>query len=327
VHLFQPYHFDGIFGLNPQVLADLKTLKSFENPNIWFPPAVQWLNQPKIVFPVLNLFWIGIGPGLFLLGLVSLALALKDFRSNPVLILIFLWITITFLYHALSFSMTGRYFYPMFPFISILSGYTFYAFHRKHQLISKAFFVVCFLPLAFFMSIYSKEHPRIQATRWILSNVPAGSVLSCEEWDDCLPIVNFEKYSFVQLPMYAADDRQKTLDLDSDLAAVDYLVISSNRAFGSITSAQSLYPKTSTFYDQLFAKTTQFKLVAKFASRPTLGVPLTKICIFPLGLNYGEIARKVFLCDQPGITFVDDYSEEAYTVYDHPQVFIFKKSN
>ena len=36
--------------------------------------------------------------------------------------------------------------------------------------------------------IYTQEHTRVAATRWLVANVPAGPAVSAEGWDDRLPL-------------------------------------------------------------------------------------------------------------------------------------------
>jgi len=65
------------------------------------------------------------------------------------------------------------------------------------------------------------------------------------------------------------------------------------------------YPQTIKYYQSLFNGTWNFTKVAEFTSRP---------CFPPIG------NRQLFC-------FNDDGSEEAFTVYDHPKVSIFKRND
>ena len=46
-----------------------------------------------------------------------------------------------------------------------------------------------------FSSIYSRQNSRIAASRWMYQNLPQGSVLANEHWDDWLPIGGLDGYT------------------------------------------------------------------------------------------------------------------------------------
>ncbi len=153
----------------------------------------------------------------------------------------------------------------------------------------------------------------------------AGAVIANEStWDDALPLridghdpfgglypdpLNFE--------MYWAENGEKLSRFLTNLERADYIFISSNRQWGTVTRVPERYPLATTYYRELlgcpagrevewcyrvaqvgtFTGTLGFELVRVFESRPRLG---------PFSLN-------------------DQFAEEAFTVYDHPKVFIFRK--
>jgi hypothetical protein len=85
------------------------------------------------------------------------------------------------------------------------------------------------------------------------------------------------------------------------LASGNFLILSSNRGWGSIPTAPDKYPRMTDFYRNLFGGQSSFKKIKEFTSYPSLdylGIP---------------------------ITIPDDWAEEAFTVYDHPKVIIFQK--
>ncbi|MCL4370395.1 MAG: DUF2298 domain-containing protein [Chloroflexi bacterium] len=155
-----------------------------------------------------------------------------------------------------------------------------------------------------FLSIYSREHTRVEASRWIYDNVPRGAGLGSEHWDDALPLNLSDRpgrqadYRIATLPMYDPDTPDKRRALVQSLSQIDYIVLSSNRLYGSIAKVPESYPMASAYYTLLFQGKLGFDLVATFASYPTVG-PLQA---------------------------VDDMADESFTVYDHPKVLIFKKS-
>ena len=103
------------------------------------------------------------------------------------------------------------------------------------------------------------------------------------------------------------------------LESTDYLVIPSNRAYDSMPRLELRYPLTLRYYQLLFdcdcsgdqmekraysldppfKSPLGFDLVATFTSHPNLG---------PFQFN-------------------DQNADEFFTVYDHPKVFVFKKSS
>ncbi|MFZ3079836.1 MAG: DUF2298 domain-containing protein [Bellilinea sp.] len=153
-----------------------------------------------------------------------------------------------------------------------------------------------------------------------------GSGIAVETpWDDSVPLrmdgydpfaglyegdLNFE--------MYWDDSLDKLARFEAILERADTITITSNRQWGTTTRVPERYPLTTVYYRELLGcpgqedlidcyRTAQvgtytgrlgFELVRVFQSYPTLG---------PIQIN-------------------DQFAEEAFTVYDHPKVFIFKKT-
>jgi len=185
-------------------------------------------------------------------------------------------------------------------------------------------------PVAF-ISIYSRPHSRVTASEWIYQNIPPGSSLAVEHWDDGLPLPlsrypNFE-YQHIQLPLYDPDSPAKWQEIATKLDQTDYVLLTSNRLYGSITGLPGRYPATSRYYQLLFDGALGFAKIAEFTSRPNLPVPFIKLCLTPSLVRYGWIARKVQDCPATGLNIVDDYGDETFTVYDHPKVIILQKIN
>lgn len=158
-----------------------------------------------------------------------------------------------------------------------------------------------------------------------------GSILVHETtWDDGLPWgVDGRgiggRYDVRNLELYWGDDQDEDASGTSDkleriveyLAEGEYLTISSNRQYGTIPRVPIRYPLTTAYYRALFGcdapleisqcaahaevgeieEGLGYTLIQVFQSNPTLG---------PLEIN-------------------DQGAEEAFTVYDHPKVMLFKK--
>ncbi len=369
--LAQPYVFatGNIFDitLNQKVLDNWKQVQILMKPESGYPPSVQWIGTKPLIFPFNNMVIWGLGLPLGIIALMAISYGLwvmgyglirKKLNSqltthNSQLSLVLLWILLLFFYQGVQVGPNIRYFHPIYPFLAIISGYFVYQVFNKVQSKFKAriflFFVLCFLffvliyPFSF-ISIYTRPHSRVIASQWIYENIPKNSVIASEYWDDGLPLtLSSEKrsdlYRYVQLPIYDPDAQEKWKKIDETLSAVDYIILSSNRLWGSITKTEERYPIGHKYYTLLFDGSLGFEKVAEINSLPSLPLPLGKRCLYllppqeqTLGL-YSE--KKGFIrfdsCDiyqqvrYSGIVIRDENAEETFTVYDHPKILIFKK--
>ncbi len=147
-------------------------------------------------------------------------------------------------------------------------------------------------------------------------------------WDDTLPYSLhgyniFDYYNGIyrtelNFEMYWDDNQEKLDRFLDNLNQADYLFISSNRQWGTTVRVPERYPLTTAYYRNLlgcpgdkeitwcysvaepgmFTGKLGFELVEVFQSDPNLG----------------------------SIRFNTQFAEEAFTVYDHPKVLIFKKT-
>lgn len=331
LRVFQPYAFSGPsffnININPKFIQNLQELKNLSQPGGYFPPSVQWNNTTPILYPLKNMILWGLGLPLGITALLSMFLAisvvikkikkiLRNFKNidNQSIILIALFLTILaiFIYQGIQFVKPMRYFITTYPLLSLMSGYfTAEIFKLRLAKIPKIwlstaycslFAIFLIWPLAFFFT-YTKPHSRIQASQWIYANIPHGSTLGVEHWDDALPLTldgekNYSLYKFEELPMFNQDSEEKWKMLQNKFEKIDYIVITSNRVYGSVPRLPERYPKTIRYYKDLFFDNLNFKKIAEFTSRPSFF----------------------------GLKFYDDNADEVLTVYDHPKVTIFKKT-
>ena len=300
---------------SPQFVANLKELKNMSGSDSWYPPAVQWHSTKPILFPLKNMVLWGMGLPLGIIAVISLIyslislitpISLKSPKSlkSFVLLLIIVWVLGLFTYLGLQFCKSIRYFLPIYPFLALLSANLLSKLNIKFMIF--IIFIIFIYPLSF-LSIYSRPITRVTASKWIYENIPNNAVVTFEEWDDGLPLslpnYPYNPYKTESLFMYDFDTPEKWQKLNEKLARVDYIFLTSNRAYGSILKLPGKYPQSSFYYQSLFRDTGEFQKVAEFTSRP---------CFPPFG-------------DRHLFCFNDDNAEEAFTVYDHPKVIIFKK--
>lgn len=304
-HLFKNSNFFDL-SISPTFHESIKSLNSLTHKDAWFPPSVQWINKPTILFSLYNIALFGIGLPSFIFLFIGVWYTIK--KRKFLLTLMVVWALLLFLYQSTQFVQTMRYFLILYPFIAIFAAFGIsYAIQKLPKIIKILVFVIfMFWPLAF-LSIYTKDHTRIEASKWIYENILPGKTIAWEHWDDPLPLLlpNYamQQYYTEQLPVFDPDTPEKLQKINNILLHADYYILSSNRAWGSIPTVPEKYPFMKKFYDDLFAEKRGFTKIKEFTSYPSL--------------DYLGIPLKI----------IDDIAEENFTVYDHPKVLIFKRVN
>lgn len=160
------------------------------------------------------------------------------------------------------------------------------------------------------------------------------SVVANEHWDDAVPqpIDGKDPYGSYynglsssrdgQIQNYNEDEPAKLPQVLNWLDEADYLVMSSNRLYASIPRLPWRYPMTTEYYRALFNGELGFQLVGDFTSFPRLG---------PVTFNDQEMPQLLLRYPDtqgtpPGIQIPYPTAEEAFSVYDHPRVLIFRKT-
>jgi len=145
-------------------------------------------------------------------------------------------------------------------------------------------------------------------------------------WDDGLPlrIDGYDPYGGIyegglNFEMYWDDNEEKYERFVTTLDEADYILISSSRQWGTTTRVPERYPLTTEYYRNLIGCPLDreiewcYNIAEKDTFQGNLGFDLVKIFVSNPSVGSFEIN------DQP--------AEEAFTVYDHPKVFIFKKAD
>lgn len=163
-----------------------------------------------------------------------------------------------------------------------------------------------FWSLAFVNGVYGTDHTWVTFARWVYANVPHGSCIAWEHWDDRMPTDLPEPngnpgargYYQPQLPMYDEDTQQKYEYLRNTLMNCDYIALASNRLWRTIPGLPERYPMSARYYRALFSGELGFEPVYSVETPPQLG--------------------PFIIDDQP--------ADESFTVYDHPKPILFKKT-
>jgi len=288
-----------------------------------FPYTLQYVGKIPYLYELKNIIFFGIGIPLSLSAIAGILLLTatvirkREMRTTPAITtLLFFWIYfIAFGSFAVGWM---RYMLPIYPILAIGSGFLLFKIYitiskkipsHTLKLVGILLFAIFLIYPMSFMSIYLKPNTRVQASNWINANIPPGSSIAIEHWDDALPIHGADIYTMITLPLYEPDTEQKWIGINDSLALSDYLIIASNRLHAPLqrmTNCEDLpadrcYQRTAKYYKELFAEERGFKKVAEFSEYPS--IPFV------------------------GIELNDQGADESFTVYDHPKIIIFRKAN
>jgi hypothetical protein len=304
----QPSAFAGnSFMFSEQFIDNMRRIKEVTDGGEW-PPNVQWAGRTPILFTLRQIFFFEMGPGLALLCLAGLIFSISEIirRKNFRSAILSFWVLFFLLYQSTRFVAYGRYLSIIYPFACVLAGWWLMQnLSSKRKFIGYSLTAAALIWVFAFHSIYFKPHSRVEASRWIYENVPVGSVIGSEQWDDTLPLRVDGKdgfggmYTEKSYNFYEVDTDKKRNDIADYLQANDYIAISSNRQFATIPRLIKRYPFTSIYYEKLFSGQLGFELVHAVVRKPSF----------------------------MGIDFDTRNAVESFTVYDHPAVYIFKKTS
>jgi hypothetical protein len=290
---------------------------------IIFPPAYQWMVSKRVWAPLENLVVWQLGPALGIAALggvglltwrvarpfVALRRGARRIDRSPAAIaeltghvMLVIFVVGGFLYFASRFAHTGRYLVPIVPLLCVAAAAAVLALDRFGSAVrltaAAAVLVPTLLYALAFNHVYAETNTRIAASDWIIQNVPAGSTVVNEHWDDSLPVGGPAGFTVLQLPVFDPDDAGKLPKLYAGLSRADYYVVSSPRAWKTIGRLPDRFPFMTRYYRLLFSERLGFKTAATFRSYPELF----------------------------GVQLRDLRAEEAFWVYDHPPVTIFRRA-
>lgn len=284
---------------NPRRLASLHQLAALGNGAGQFPPNLQWADRRAVLEPLASVLIWGTGPVLGVLLLVALGVrvrraALGETAWLPVLA----FVLPVGAWHLAQLVCSVRYFEPLLPF-GIIAAAALLARSRRRWATAAALGATALWGVAW-ASIAWRPYTRLEATRWLGANLPQGAVVTSEYWDDALPLPGegADQVQGVQMEVFSPDTAVKREHILDALERADAVVLASQRGVGTICRVPDAYPLTSEYYHLLFSGALGFAPAATFQRR----------------LGAGRFSLS------------DLAAEESLSVYDHPPVWIFRKT-
>jgi len=286
-------------------LADITAAGRIVAGEVDTPPTFQWVDAVPWLYPWWQLSWWGIGPLVAIGALYGIWNTLRR-PWRPVWLLV-IWVVVFFVWQGGVFGMTMRYYLPIYAGLSVLAVSAIVVIpSRWRRGVLVVVIGASLVPALAWQQMYHETHPRIAASAWMYAQIPAGATIAVEHWDDALPLVVGDdtpgRYQFVELKVFDADRPSKFLAIDDDshamlrrIATADYIVLSSARGHAVIPKMPLRYPVTTQYYAMLFDGRLGYELVYQAARWPQIG-------------PWWRDTRT---------------AEEALSVYDHPQVFLF----
>jgi YYY domain-containing protein len=318
--------------LNQHWLQDQANQQRLLGGDSAFPPNVQWIGRTPFLWPLQQMVLWGMAPALGIaawLG-VFFAAAWALTKRQWVWLVPLAWVLGYFGFMGAQYSLYMRYFLPIYPVLAIFAAFLLFELTRwatsseplaargssgrrltrlvpALPYVARAATVIVVVATALaglaFYNIYREPVSRSEASVWMYENIPPGSVIGQEHWDDHLPygIPGYPsgQYQSVTFENFQRDTPERIEQLLTDIDAVDYISLSSRRLSGVIPRVPAIWPVTSRYYAALESGELGFEKAAEFTSFP-----------------------RAF-----GIEIDNTSAEESFTVYDHPQVTIYRKTD
>ncbi len=176
-----------------------------------WPPNHQWWGRLAYLFPLQNIVLWGMGIPLGLMAWIGWAAAgvLLARRRRSELLLPWLWVAVLFGYQGFQWAKTMRYYFPIYPVLILLAAWTMVATYdwsrnkgpsrgRLEASLRRPALALGLMVLVlggtalwgYMVSrIYTQDHTRVAASRWIYHNLPTAMSLTVSEAasDDRVP--------------------------------------------------------------------------------------------------------------------------------------------
>ncbi len=271
------------------------------------PYTNQYVGVPKVLYELKEIVLWGLGPALGLAALAGVAARVRPLwkSRDPRELLLWAW-AVPFFAVTASFDVKfPRYLLPLYPVLMLAAGALLARRDGEgggRRFARRAVLALSGTYLLAFLSIYTRPHTIVTASKWFHENVAPGATVLTQHWDEGFPFsfpgLLAERYKSVELPFYEPDGPEKTRVLAERLASGDVLVLQTKRLYGAITQAKNRFPDTDRLFRLLFSGDLGYSMVRTFSSPPRLF----------------------------GARLPSELADESFSVYDHPKAVVFRNA-
>lgn len=311
LRLAAPYTFQGpgFFGLDltPAVMSGYVELSHLVL-DFGFPPNWQWMTDYGPANALLDFAIWGLGPvtaAAVVVGAFALVRRAGTWVNSVPLLLLCASFAAYWLFGA---APALRYAAPALPALCVIAGGAVLVLPRGVSLVTT---LAAFVWGTGMVAMHDGLNSRIAASEWLWQNEPVGTTIAGESpWDDALPVairVNARgdllypnvdaHFSSVQLNLEIPDSAEKAKAIAARLATADLLAISSERIRKPILALGDKFPMTTEYYRMLASGALCFQLI--YENKP----------------GYTVLGQR----------FDDGGAQEPWSVYDHPEVQIYRR--
>lgn len=255
--------------------------------------------------------------------------------ETPIFILL-AWCLPYFLFTGTFFVKFMRYMQPLVPFLMLFGAAMLWHWRRPFWR-SFAILVVVSATAVYavaFFNMYQTPHPWLLGSGWIYANVPAGTLILSEKWDDSLPSSMMVEGTYRRRSEYRNeeltwltrtgpnDSEEKLLVNLALLSEADYLTITSNRIYGVVPRLPERYPLSNQYHQLLFDGKLGYEPVFVADRAPNIfGWFLQADTFSHPNLTPPELVTTYF-SKRRNLPW--GFADESFTVYDQPLTIIFR---
>lgn len=314
----------------------------------------QFENTTPVLFAVQHIFPYALGLPLTIIGSIGFVMLLTSLFSRKIpyltksyCIILILMFGSFFLVNSFLYAKWTRFLTPIFPLFSLFAGYGLSHIRLKQPWQQHFFITLTVILLAIpglkMASVYAREDVRIQASRWILDNMPDESYILSETAnvvDIPLPVKdrNIDKhYRTISFNFYDLDENRKfQTELIDHLVKADYILVPSRRIFANHMRQPQQYPLANNYYRALFDGRLGFSPAAIVTTDGLYDCTEDQVVSFPPRFVQSrrgfcivdKLAQQGTPIDLPeDMLLGDERAEESWTVFDHPVVRVYRKAS